>query len=47
MEIWHWTLLLKPLALFVFFAFIGLLEWLILKLIPEGKLKRLLTKKIN
>ncbi len=47
METWHWALLLKPLGLLVFFTFIALLEWLILKLIPEGKLKRLLTKKIN
>lgn len=45
MESWHWGLLLRPfLALILFGIVITPLGWLFGRLIPEGRLKRFLTK---
>jgi hypothetical protein len=48
METWQLVLLIKPLGVFLFFvAIVAPIEWLILKLLPEGKFKNLLRKKIS
>ncbi len=48
MSTWMIALLLKPLMLFAFFVLIvAPIEWLILKVVPQGKLRNLLTKKIS
>ena len=44
---WLLAVALKPLVLLLFFLFVAVLARLIGKLIPEGKLKRLLFRRIN
>lgn len=48
MEEWMWALLLKPLAVFLFFiVLVAPIEWIAAKLLPNGKIKKILFKKIN
>lgn len=43
MEPWHWALILKPLALlFLFVCIVYPIKWLLLRWLPDGKLRRLL-----
>lgn len=42
-----WGLLLKPFIAFAFFYVAAVAAHFVLKLIPEGRLKRLLTRRIG
>lgn len=43
---WMLAVLLKPLGVVLFFGLVALAEVLILRAIPDGRIKRLLTKKL-
>jgi len=43
MQSWHWAIMLKPLiAVLIMLAIVLPIKWIFWKLIPEGKLKRIL-----
>ncbi|HZQ71696.1 MAG TPA: hypothetical protein VFB08_02170 [Burkholderiales bacterium] len=45
MQLWHWMILLRPFEAFVFFVLVvAPIACLIRSALPEGKLKRFLTK---
>jgi len=47
MEYWLWSLLLRPLAAFLLLACVALpIRMLISKKMPEGKMKRILLRRI-
>lgn len=45
MSTWMWAILLRPLGVIVFIAIAAFLTWLIVRLVPEGRIKRLLLRK--
>lgn len=48
MEPWQTAVLIKPFALLILFALLFVfVRWPIQKYMPEGKLKRLLLRRIN
>lgn len=42
---WLAAFVLKPLILTVYYAFVGLCNWIVFRLMPDCKLKRLLLKR--
>lgn len=42
---WLLAVVLKPLVLTGYYVFVGLCNWLVWRLIPEGKIKRALLKR--
>lgn len=47
MDDWLFVLLLKPFMVFAFFMIVFGIEWAIISLLPDGRLKRILLKKIS
>jgi hypothetical protein len=47
MKNWQLALLIKPLVLFLMFAFAYYLGKVILYFVPEGRIKRLLTRPVG
>lgn len=43
---WILAVALKPLGVVLLFGLVALIEVLILRVIPDGKIKRLLTKRL-
>jgi len=45
---WHWALLLRPLfLLLVMYGIVGPIKWALLKIIPDGRVKRVLLTRLN
>jgi hypothetical protein len=47
MKSWQWALLLKPFLMFAFMFVVACLGRVILHFVPEGKVKRLLSRRFR